>query len=66
VIAMRRGGWILVAALAACACASRDRAPYRRHADVLVLFHRDSAGRVTGLTAATQRVQNLRFTKRGS
>lgn len=33
---------------------------------VLILFRRDSAGRVTGLTAATQRVQNLHFVKRGS
>lgn len=32
---------------------------------VLVLFRRDSAGRITGLTAATQRVQNLQFVKRG-
>jgi hypothetical protein len=32
---------------------------------VLVLFRRDSAGRVTGLTAATQRIQNLQFVKRG-
>jgi CubicO group peptidase (beta-lactamase class C family) len=33
---------------------------------VLVLFRRDPAGRVTGLTAATQRIQNLQFTRRGS
>jgi CubicO group peptidase (beta-lactamase class C family) len=33
---------------------------------VLVLFRRDAAGRITGLTAATQRVQNLQFSKRGS
>jgi CubicO group peptidase (beta-lactamase class C family) len=32
---------------------------------VFVQFHRDAASRVTGLTAATQRVQNLPFTKRG-
>lgn len=32
---------------------------------VLVLFRRDSAGRVTGLTAATQRIQNLHFVRRG-
>ncbi|MBW3569854.1 MAG: serine hydrolase, partial [Gemmatimonadetes bacterium] len=31
---------------------------------VYVQFRRDSAGRVTGLTAATQRVQNLHFVKR--
>jgi hypothetical protein len=31
---------------------------------VLILFRRDAAGRITGLTAATQRVQNLQFTKR--
>jgi CubicO group peptidase (beta-lactamase class C family) len=31
---------------------------------VLVLFRRDSTGRITGLTAATQRVQNLQFVKR--
>lgn len=32
--------------------------------DVLVLFRRDPAGRITGLTAATQRIQNLHFVKR--
>ncbi|HEX5870622.1 MAG TPA: serine hydrolase, partial [Longimicrobium sp.] len=32
---------------------------------VLVLFRRDAAGRITGLTAATQRVQNLQFVRRG-
>jgi hypothetical protein len=33
---------------------------------VLVLFRRDPAGRITGLTAATQRIQNLHFTRGGS
>jgi predicted RNA-binding protein (virulence factor B family) len=41
----------------------REDAAFTDGTYVLVLFRRDSAGRITGLTAATQRVQNLQFTR---
>jgi|GEM_PF-4545525 len=31
----------------------------------VVVFCRDASGRITGLTAGTQRVQNMHFVKRG-